>query len=59
MPYSAIWLTTMQPWVDQWDQADEHLVNLTGPHTDSSFRTYHTWYLPRTRAHLVYVDTHP
>ena len=28
-------------------------------HTDISFRAYLTWYLPRTRARLVYVDTHP
>ena len=28
-------------------------------HTDSSFRAYLTWYLPRTRARLVFVDTHP
>ena len=28
-------------------------------HTHSSFRAYLTWYLPRTRARLVYVDTHP
>ena len=29
------------------------------PHTDSSLRAYLTWYLPWTRARLVYVDTHP
>ncbi|KAG2561191.1 hypothetical protein PVAP13_8KG133401 [Panicum virgatum] len=52
-------LTKMQPWVDQWEHADEHLVHPIGPHTDSSFRAYLTWYLPRTRARLVYVDTHP
>ncbi|KAG2578382.1 hypothetical protein PVAP13_6NG164612 [Panicum virgatum] len=58
LPCSDDWLTKMQPWVDQWEQADEHLVHPTGPHTDSSFRAYLTWYLPRTRARLVYVDTH-
>ena len=45
--------------MDQWEHADEHLVHPTGPHTDSSFRAYLTWYLPRTQARLVYVDTHP
>src|SRR6185503_20267211 len=59
MPCSAIWLTMMESWVDEWAHADEHLVDPTGPHTDSSFRAYLTWYLPRTRARLVYVDTHP
>ena len=59
MPYSAVWLTTMQPWVDQWDNADEELVDPTGSRTDSSFKAYLTWYLPWTRARLVYVDTHP
>ena len=59
MPCSDDWLTKIQPWVDQWEQADEHLVHPTGPHTDSSFRAYLTWYLPRTRARLVFVDTHP
>lgn len=59
MPCSDDWLTKIQPWVDQWEQADELLVHPTGPHTDSSFRAYLTWYLPRTRARLVFVDTHP
>ena len=59
LPCSDDWLTKIQPWVDQWEQADELLVHPTGPHTDSSFRAYLTWYLPRTRARLVYVDTHP
>ena len=53
LPCSDDWLTKMLPWVDQWEQADEHLVHPTGPHTDSSFRAYLTWYLPRTRARLV------
>ena len=53
LPCSDDWLTKIQPWVDQWEQADEHLVHPTGPHTDSSFRAY------LTRARLVYVDTHP
>ena len=59
LPCSDDWLTKIQPWVDQWEQADELLVHPTGPHTDSSFRAYLTWYLPRTRARLVYVDTYP
>jgi len=59
LPCSDDWLTKIQPWVDQWEQADELLVQPTGPHTDSSFRAYLTWYLPRTRARLVFVDTHP
>jgi len=59
MPCSAVWLTTMQPWLEQWDDADENVVEPTGPHTDSSFRAYLTWYLPRTRARLVFPDTNP
>ena len=47
LPCSDDWLTKIQPWVDQWEQADELLVHPTGPHTDSSFRAYLTWYLPR------------
>ena len=43
MPCSAVWLTTMQPWLEQWDDADENVVEPTGPHTDSSFRAYLTW----------------
>ena len=59
MSCSAVWLTTMQPWLEQWDDADENVVEPTGPHTDSSFRAYLTWYLPRTRARLVFPDTNP
>jgi len=59
LPCSDDWLTKIQLWVDQWEQADELLVHPTGPHIDSSFRAYLIWYLPRTRARLVYVDTHP
>ena len=59
MPCSAILLTMMEPWVDEWVHADEHLVDPTGPQTDSSLRAYLTWYLPRTRARMVYVDTNP
>jgi len=59
LPCSDDWLTKIQPWVDQWEQADELLVHPTGPHIDSSFRAYLIWYLPRTRARLVFVDTHP
>ena len=59
MPCSAIWLTMMESWVDEWAHADEHLVDPTGPHIESSLRAYLTWYLPRTRARMVYVDTNP
>ena len=31
LPCSDDWLTKMQPWVEQWEQADEHLVHPTGP----------------------------
>ena len=59
MTCSAVWLTTMQPWLEQWDDADENVVEPTGPHTDSSFRAYLTWYLPQTQARLVFPDTNP
>jgi len=59
LPCSDDWLTKIQPWVDQWEQADKLLVHPTGLHTHNFFRAYLNWYLPRTRARLVYVDTHP
>ena len=52
-------LTTIELWLEQWDDADENVVEPTGPHTDNSFRAYLTCYLPRTRAHLVFPDTNP
>ena len=49
----------MQPWLEQWDDADENVVEPTEPHTDSSFKAYLTWYLPQTRARLVFPDMNP
>ena len=42
-----------------WDNEDEQLVEDTGPHTEASFRAYLTWYEPKTRCRLTYVDMHP
>ena len=53
-----MWVTRLQPWVAAWDNADEQLVEDTGPHTEASFRAYLTWYEPKTRCRLTYVDMH-
>jgi len=54
-----MWVTRLQPWVAAWDDADEQLAEDTGPHTEPSFRAYLTWYEPKTRCRLTYVDMHP
>ena len=58
-PFSTMWVTRLQPWVAAWDNADEQLAEDTGPHTEASFRAYLTWYEPKTRCRLTYVDMHP
>ena len=45
--------------MEAWDNADEDVIQQTGPHSDAAFRHYLTWYLPRTRSRITYVDTHP
>ena len=54
-----MWVTRLQPWVAAWDDADEQLAEDTGLHTEASFRTYLTWYEPKTRCRLTYADMHP
>jgi len=54
-----MWVTRLQPWVAAWDDAGEQLAEDTGPHTEPSFRAYLTWYEPKTRCRLTYVDMHP
>ncbi|XP_039792955.1 uncharacterized protein LOC120658884 [Panicum virgatum] len=58
-PFSTMWVTRLQPWVAAWDDADEQLAEDTGPHTEPSFRMYLTWYEPKTRCRLTYIDMHP
>src|SRR5438552_2496229 len=43
-PCSGVWVTKLQSWVDAWDEADEHVVQLIGPHTARWFQAYLTWY---------------
>ena len=45
--------------MEAWDNADDDVIQQTGPHSDAAFRQYLTWYLPRTRSRITYVDTHP
>ena len=28
-PFSVVWVTKLQSWVDAWDEADEHVVQLS------------------------------
>ena len=58
-PFSAVWVTKLQSWVDAWDEADEHVVQPTGPHTARWFQAYLTWYQVRTRLRVTYADTAP
>ncbi len=58
-PFSAVWVTKLQSWVDAWDEADEHVVQPTGAHTARWFQAYLTWYQVRTRLRVTYADTAP
>ena len=58
-PCNATWVTKLATWVDAWNEADEHVVADPGPHTEASFLIYLSWYVPRTRCRLTYIDTHP
>lgn len=58
-PYSNIWITKLNTWVQAWDEADEHMTDNTGPHTEASFRAYLSWYAPKTRCRLTYAETQP
>src|SRR5438132_2175871 len=51
-PFSAVWVTKLQSWVDAWDEADEHVVQSTGAHTARWFRLT----LPGTRYGLTCVS---
>ena len=42
--------------LQNWAEADEHVVEPIGPHTDESFRAYLAWYQPRTRCHITYAE---
>ena len=42
-----------------YDNLPSMLSQVTARNTGSFFRAYLTWYLPRTRVRLVFVDTHP
>ena len=56
-PFSAVWVTKLQSWVDAWDEADEHVVQPTGPHRARWFQAYLTWYQVRTHLRVTYADT--
>lgn len=58
-PFSNIWITKLLPWVQAWDDADEHVAVGTGAHTESSFTAYLSWYVPKTRCRLTYAETQP
>ncbi|WVZ66905.1 hypothetical protein U9M48_016063, partial [Paspalum notatum var. saurae] len=54
--FSSTWLMKLAPMVQYWAEADEHVVEPIGPHTDESFRAYLAWYQPRTRCHITYAE---
>src|SRR5437762_1835885 len=58
-PCSGTWVTKLKPWVDAWDEADEHVVQPIGVHTACWFQAYLTWYQVRTHCRVTYVDTAP
>ena len=49
----------LKSWVDLWDDADEDVVEPTGPHVPMLFHTYLTWYLPQTRSRIEFVESQP
>ena len=53
------WVNKLRPWVDRWDDAEEDVIQQSGPHSDGAFHDYLTWYQPRTCSRITYVDTHP
>ena len=46
-------------WTTLWQLAANNVAEPTAPHTDHTFRAYLSWYIPRTRARIMYVDTQP
>ena len=54
-----MWVTRVQPWVDDWDQAEENVALPTPAHTEALYRAYLSWYQPKTRCRLIYADMHP
>ena len=53
-----MWVNKLQPRVDLWVNADDDVVQPTGPHVPSFFHAYLTWYLPQTRPRITFVDLH-
>ncbi|WVZ73556.1 hypothetical protein U9M48_021847 [Paspalum notatum var. saurae] len=56
LPFSSTWLVKLAPMLQYWAEADEHVVEPIGPHTDESFRAYLAWYQPRMRCHITYAE---
>lgn len=49
------WPAKMEPWVTQWVNAHEDLVQEDAPYDPTSYDEYLRWYAPRTRTRLVHV----
>ena len=45
--------------MEDWDRAEEDVVDPPGSHTEASFLRYLTWYVPRTRCRLLRADAQP
>jgi hypothetical protein len=59
VPCSAAWVTKLHPWVEAWNDAAQHVVQPTGPHTEAYFRAYLRYYERSTRSRVVFADMTP
>jgi hypothetical protein len=59
VPCSASWVIKLTPWVDAWNEAAQHVVAPTGPHTEASFLAYLRYYDRRTRSRVTFADMTP
>ena len=55
MGATTLWAERMQPYVDAWATAPEHVVTEARPHDDAAWVAYITWYVQRTQTRVMYV----
>ncbi|TVU50900.1 hypothetical protein EJB05_02297, partial [Eragrostis curvula] len=51
------WWTRLEPWVVQWGQALEDVIQETRPFTSEAYEEYLRWYIPRTRTRVTHTPT--
>ena len=45
----------MEPWLQQWSEAEQDTVQEDRPYDPSTYQLYLQWYVPRTRTRLLRV----